>query len=211
MGSKRDKRKKSEKKIQNNIKNREAKELTKREIAQGLEKIFDIDKLKAPPRINDDIIKLSKSISDFEPIFIQTEPEPWSRHAHSDFNVNEYIKLNQGKMLCGYKVWYNKAKYIELERYAVWFKDGVYKDLTFQTNGEERILFIPDIIEKQNALEDNKAKIRWGKDTTTRQLIRYYERAEKLKPLEPIDNEKSWNEMQTHEAWQKAKTVSNFL
>lgn len=189
MGSKRDKRKKSEKKIQNNIKNSETNELTKTEIAQGLEKLFNSKKLITPVRINGDIIKLCKSVSNFEPFFIKVEPGAWSRQSYCDLNVYEYIKLNNGKIVCGYKVWYNKPKYIELERYAVWFKDDIYKDLTFNANGDESILFIPDVIEKQNTLEDNKAKIRWGKDATTRQLIKYYVRAKKLIPMEQASNE----------------------
>jgi len=42
---------------------------------------------------------------------------------------------------CGYNIWYHRAKYIEAERHAIWEKDGEYTDLTFNADGEDRILF----------------------------------------------------------------------
>ena len=35
----------------------------------------------------------------------------------------------------------------------LWEKDGEYKDLTFNSDGETKILFVPDVEEKQSDLE----------------------------------------------------------
>lgn len=209
MNAKRDKRKKAEKKIQNNIKNSQTKELSHNEIYDGLQKLFDPLKLTVPKSINHDIKIFCKTISDFDPFFIHIEPEPWSRQSCCDLNIQEYIKMNDGKIICGYKIWYNKPNYMEAERHAIWFKDGIYKDISFNAEGEENILFIPDVPEKQNTLEENKSRIRWGKDSRTKQLIKEQDNMEKMMPMKQMSNEESWNTMLTYEQWQKGQRMSN--
>ena len=209
MSAKRDKRKKAEKKIQNNLKNSQAKELSQVEIQNGLQKLFDPLKLTTPKSINHDIKIFCKTISDFDPFFVHIEPEPWSRQSCCDLNIREYIKMNDGKIICGYKIWYNKPNYMEAERHAIWFKDGIYKDISFNSNGEENILFIPDILKKQNTLEENKSRIRWGKDTKTKQLIKAQENMERMMPMQQMSNEESWNTMLTYEQWESGKRMSN--
>ncbi len=209
MSTKRDKRKKAEKKKQNQIKNSQSKELSQFEIENGLKELFNPKRLTTPTSINNDILEVCKKISNNEPFFLKIEPEAWSRQSCCDLNVEEYIKLNGGQMLCGYKVWYNKPKYIELERHAIWSKDGTYKDITFNAEGEENILFVLDVPEKQNNLEDNKVKIRWGKDTKTRQLIKHHEYFESLIPIQQMSNEACWSTMLTYEQWEKGQRMSN--
>ena len=209
MSAKRDKRKKAEKKIQNNLKSSQAKELSQVEIQNGLQKLFDPLKLTTPKSINHDIKIFCKTISDFDPFFVHIEPEPWSRQSCCDLNIHEYIKMNDGKIICGYKIWYNKPNYIEAERHAIWFKDGIYKDISFNSDGEENILFIPDILKKQNTLEENKSRIRWGKDTKTKQLIKAQENMERMMPMQQMSNEESWNTMLTYEEWESGKRMSN--
>ncbi|WP_419771419.1 MAG: hypothetical protein ACNI3C_06400 [Candidatus Marinarcus sp.] len=209
MSVKRDKKKKAEKKIQNNLKNNQTKELTQIEIQNGLKKLFDPLKLIAPKTINHDIKTFCKTISDFDPFFIHIEPEPWCRQSCCDLNIQEYIKLNGGQIVCGYKIWYNKPSYMEAERHAVWFSDGIYKDISFNADGEEDILFVPDVIEKQNTLEENKSRIRWGKDSKTKQLIKAQNNFEKIMPMQQMSNEESWNTMLTYEQWQNGQRMSN--
>lgn len=98
---------------------------------------------------------------------------------------------------------------MEAERHAIWFKDGVYKDISFNADGEENILFIPDVIEKQNTLEENKSRIRWGKDSKTKQLIKAQNGFEKMMPMQQMSNEESWNTMLTYEQWQNGQRMSN--
>lgn len=209
MGIKRDKKKKAEKKRQNQIKNNQTKELSQFEIEKGLETLFNPKKLTTPTKINSDILEVCQRISSFEPFFIQITPEKWSRQSCCDLNVHEYIKSNGGQIICGYKVWYNAPNYIELERHALWFKDGIYKDITFNTDGEESILFLPDVAEKQSSLEDNKTKIRWGKDSKTRLLIKHQEYFESLMPIQQMSHEACWNTMLTYEQWTGGERMSN--
>ena len=211
MSLKRDKKKKAEKKIQNNLQNNKKKQLTGSEIEEGLKKLFNPLKLTTPKEINSDIKSFCKLISNFEPFFIKVEPESWSRQSCCDLNVYEYIRLNGGNIICGYKIWYNHPLYIEAERHAVWFKEGVYKDISFNADGENTILFIPDILDKQNVLEDNKTKIRWGKDAKTIQLIKAQNDFEKIIPIEKMSNEKSWNTMLTYEKWMEGQRMSSIL
>ena len=209
MSVKRNKRKKAEKKIQNNLKNMTTNKLTQIEIQKGLEELFNPLKLTAPTSINHDIKTFCKKISDFQPFFINIEPELWSRQSCCNLNIDEYIKMNGGKIVCGYKIWYNKPKYMEAERHAIWLKNGVYKDISFNADGEDKILFIPDILEKQNTLEENKSKIRWGKDSRTRQLIKAQETMESIMPIPQMSNEECWNTMLTYEQWNAGERMSN--
>ena len=209
MGLKRDKRKKAEKKIQNNMTNSQTKELSPIEIQNGLKKLFDPSKLTAPKSINHDIKTFCKTISDFDPFFLSVEPELWCRQSCCDLNIHEYIKINGGNIVCGYKIWYNKPNYMEAERHAIWVKDGKYKDISFNSEGEEDVLFVPDIIEKQNTLEDNESRIRWCKDAKTKQLIKTQESFEEMTPIQQMSNKDSWDTMLTYEQWKNGQRMSN--
>lgn len=178
---------------------------------EALNKLFDSSKLTTPEALTDDIIRFCKKISEIDPFYIQPEPEPWSRQSCCDMNVNEYIRINGGQIICGYRLWSHPPKYIEGERHAIWFKDGNYKDISFNSDGEERILFIPDAPDKQGALELNQDRIRWGKDQATRQLIDFQEQAEKFMPVHRMSNEQAWSTMLTYEKWQEGQRMPNIL
>jgi len=181
------------------------------QVTRGLQNLFDPSKLTAPIELNDDIRSFCRSISDFEPFFLGVEPEPWSRQSCCNLNVQEYIKLHGGRMICGYKIWYHKPRYIEAERHAVWEKDGEYRDVSFNADGEHRILFLPDSPEKQGAMELNKHRFRWGKDAVTRQLIAIQEYSEKNTVIQHVSHETAWNTMLTHEAWQEGQRMPSMI
>ncbi|MCA1600572.1 MAG: hypothetical protein LC776_02640, partial [Acidobacteria bacterium] len=90
---------------------------------RDLESLLDPSKLTVPTEINEDIEQFCKRISEVEPFFIDIEPELWSRQSSCNLNVKEYIRLNSGSMICGYKIWYHKPRYIEAKRHAMWLKD----------------------------------------------------------------------------------------
>lgn len=178
---------------------------------EALNKLFDHTRLTTPATLTDDVIRFCKKISETDPFYIQVEPEPWSRQSCCDMNVHEYIRINGGKIICGYRIWSHPPMYIEGERHALWFRDGVYKDISFSPDGEERILFIPDITEKQSALELNSDRIRWGKDNKTRQLIELQEHGESLRKVHRMSNEQAWSTMLTYESWQNGQRMPNIL
>jgi hypothetical protein len=185
--------------------------LTQDQAARGIKNLFDPRKLTAPTEINDDLRSFCGSISDLEPFFLDVEPEPWSRQSCCDLNVKEYIKIHGGKVICGYKIWYHRPIYIEAERHAVWEKDGTYKDISFNADGENRILFLPDVSEKQNALESNRHRFRWGKDAETRQLIDIQEYSERFVRVHKLSDEEAWNTMLTYEDWKKGQRMRSLI
>jgi hypothetical protein len=176
-----------------------------------LDRLIDPSKLTVPTEINEDIEKFCETISEVEPFFIDIEPEPWCRQSSCNLNVREYIRLHGGTMICGYKIWYHQPQYIEAERHAIWFKDGEYKDISFNADGENTILFLPDVPEKQGALDLNEARFRWGKDARTRQLIEILEQNERSVLRQQMDDHTAWRVMLTYEDWLKGKRMPSFI
>jgi len=156
-------------------------------IQKEFNKILNPKDLTTPKSINDDISEFCKKINDSKkPFFIKIEPEDWCRQSCCDLNVKEYIKINSGNMVCGYKIWYSSPNYIEGERHAVWYKDGVYKDITFNSEGEKEILFIPDKEENSTSLDANKNKVRWGKNAIAKALVKSLFEQEKTFPMQKM-------------------------
>lgn len=181
-------------------------------IKRAIERLFSPSKLSTPSAINADLLRFAQEkISDAKPFFINSEPELWSRQSCCDRNVMEYIKLHGGEMVCGYRLWYHPPYYIEGERHAVWRKDGVYKDVSFSSDGEKQCLFVPDTTARQSSLGANQLRIRWGKNTETRELIEIMEGFEKSHRTETLDDETAWNTMLTYERWLAGERMSNML
>lgn len=180
-------------------------------ISKELNKLFNPSKLTTPTSITESILRFCSKISDISPFFIDVTPEPWSRQSCCDLNVAEYIRIHGGQIVCGYRIWSHPPMYIEGERHALWFKDGVYKDISFNPDGETRVLFVPDTIDKQDTLEQNKDRIRWGQDQKTKQLINFQEEAEGLRPIHKMSNEQAWNTMLTYESWQNGQRMPNLI
>lgn len=176
-----------------------------------LQILLDPSKLTVPNRVNEDVASFCNSISDAEPFFIEVEPEPWSRQSSCNLNIREYIRLHGGTMICGYKIWYHEPTYMEAERHAVWFKDGEYKDISFNADGERIVLFLPDRAEKQGELGLNRAKFRWAKDARTKQLIEFVEVNERSIPTQQMDDDTAWKVMLTYEDWLKGKRMPSLI
>ena len=176
-----------------------------------LQLLLDPSKLTVPNAVNDDVARFCNTISEAEPFFIDVEPELWSRQSLCNLNVQEYIRLNGGSMVCWYKIWYHAPMYMEAERHAIWFKNGEYKDISFNADGEKRILFLPDIPEKQGALELNRPRFRWGKDAHTKQLIEIMALNEQTVPRQQMDESTAWKVMLTYEDWLKGKRMPSSI
>ncbi|MGL4965857.1 MAG: SEC-C metal-binding domain-containing protein [Inquilinus sp.] len=52
--------------------------------------------------------------------------------------------MEGGSLLYGWLIWEWPRVFIEAEHHAVWEKDGSLVDITPPSNGERRILFLPD-------------------------------------------------------------------
>lgn len=174
--------------------------------------LFDPELLTSPKSVDENILEFCKQISNSEPVFIDVEPEDWCRQSCCDLNVNEYIKMNGGQILCGYKLWYNRPNYIEGERHAVWKgDDGSLKDITFNADGETKVLFIADVVKKQQSLEANKPKIRWGKTKKIQEIISIQEQFESIVPIQIMSESDAWATAITYKDWCEGKRMPSQL
>ncbi len=55
-------------------------------------------------------------------------------------NVDKLIEGLGGEKVLGYKIWYLPKSYIEAERHVVHKLGDVFRDPTFNADGEDRIL-----------------------------------------------------------------------
>ncbi|WP_343743273.1 hypothetical protein [Herbaspirillum huttiense] len=185
---------------------------SEKEVNRARAKLFDAKKLTTPAEINADLIQFSTDhISSYDPFFITSEPELWARQSCCERNVLEYMKRNGGELVCGYKLWYNPPNYIEAERHAVWRKDGLYKDVSFSSDGEKMCLFVPDKDGAQSALDANAPRIRWGKNQDTKDLIVLQEEIERLQRIERMDDQTAWDTMLTYEQWLAGERMPNLI
>lgn len=180
-------------------------------VQRGLNRLFDPKLLTTPKAVNSDILKFCSTVSESTPFYITSEPEPWSRQQCCDRNVREYIALHGGEIVCGYRIWFNDPSYLEAERHAIWHNAGVYKDVSFSPDGEQRFLFVADRLERRGALEDNVGRLRWGKDYDTRRLIAIQEEMESYLDVGRMTDEQAWNTMPSYSEWQAGKRMSALI
>jgi hypothetical protein len=176
-------------------------------VQRGLDQLFNNELLTTPQAVNSDILSFCATVSENAPFYITSEPEPWSRQACCDRNVKEYIALHGGEIVCGYRIWFNDPSYIEAERHAIWHNAGIYRDVSFSPDGEQRFLFVADRVERQRALEDNSPRIRWGKDYDTRRLIGIQEDMESRLNIGRMTDAQAWNTMPSYADWQSGKRM----
>lgn len=181
--------------------------LSREQIPLEIYRLVDPRKLTTPSAVTKDIVKFCQTISTSDPFFIDCTPEPWSRQSCCEQNVEEYIALHGGESLFGYKIWAHPPHYIEAERHAIWKSGDTTKDVSFNADGEESILFLPDVPSRQGSLDDNKLRYRWGKDANTKTLISYLEMADQ--GVQRMTKEQSWNTMLTYEQWLSGRRMSN--
>jgi len=107
--------------------------------------LFDNQRLTTPETIDSYVQQFCRKVSPKEvPIFVGVQPLGWSRQNYCNKNVERMIQLHGGRMVLGYKIWYVPRLYIEAERHAIWQNpDGELIDITFNTSGETKILFLP--------------------------------------------------------------------
>jgi len=176
-----------------------------------LDLVFDPRFLTTPDAIDDNVRDFCSSTSTQAPFFLEVRPELWCRQSNCNQNVRRYIEINGGEIICGYKIWYNKNRYIEAERHAVWRKGDEYRDITFNADGETKILFLPDIPEKQGELELGPDRIRFAITEQAKEQVKIQEMIEKQVPVEKMTEEDSWNAMISYEEWLKGKRMSSLL
>ena len=167
---------------------------------------LDGKNLTTPESIDQKVASFCRSLSRVKPLYVEVRPEPWCRQSCCEMNVDRLIERDGGGKVIGYKIWYMKGKYIEAERHVVLKKDGVLIDPTFNTDGEEKILFLPDT-NISKGYEDRAMKVRKGFTQKARLLAKRLDDADKN--VIRMSNEKSWERMLSYEDWLAGKRMPN--
>jgi len=180
-------------------------------LQEKMDDLFDPNKLTTPKNIDENLISFSKKICGSDPFYIPVKPELWSRQSCCDLNVKEYIRLHGGEIVCGYKLWYNNPIYIEAERHAVLLKDGEYLDVTFNADGEDKILFVVDKPGFCENLDSNVGKIRWGANQDIQLIIDMQEHFESQRNYSKMSDDLAWNTMITYQQWQDGVRMPSII
>ena len=101
--------------------------------------------------------------------------------------------------------------YIEAERHAIWVSDDETsrKDVSFSSDGEVKVLFVPDEIERQGKLEQNEPRLRFAFSPGTRQIVDILNGFENSAVTSTLDPEEAWNTMPSYEEFQAGKRMPN--
>jgi len=170
-----------------------------------------IGTLTTPSEITDRVEEFCAQLSIEKPIFLDCQPEPWSRQSCCDGNVLEYIKKYNGEIVFGYRIWANEPAYIEGERHAIWRNGENLRDVSFVDTGETRTLFLPDAPDRQLGFDDRPQKVRYAFTDHDRKLVLLLDRAEAAAPFGQMTREESWATMPTFEEWKTGKRMPNYV
>ncbi len=121
-----------------------------------------------PEEINNDVIKLVNLLGiKTTPIYLDVNPEPYSKIVECFPNVNEKINRDGGTQCYGWQIWKTEIL-IEAEFHAVWKSpDGELRDITPKQISIPRILFLPDQAAKYNGCQIDNVRI----NTTQNRLV----------------------------------------
>ncbi|MCW0464635.1 hypothetical protein NB705_001708 [Xanthomonas sacchari] len=167
---------------------------------------LDGSSLTTPEVIDQKVASFCRKLSGTTPIFVEVRPESWCRQSCCEMNVEKLIKQQGGDKVIGYKIWYKKNKYIEAERHVIYKHGDALRDLTFNSDGETKILFVPDT-DTSKDYESRPMKIREGFSQRARLLVKQLD--DRDRRAVRMSNEESWERMLTYEAWQAGERMPN--
>lgn len=174
-------------------------------ISSRLDPLFN--SLTTPAVIDDKVMQFAQQLSRNEPMFLDCQPEHWSRQSCCDINVAKFIEMHGGQMLCGYRIWYAQPRYIEGERHAVWTDGTTIRDVSFVDTGETKIVFVPD----DQAFDDVPAKVRFAFEGADKQALATYERLMSSVQIQTMSDEQAWDTCPTYEEWLAGKRMPNLI
>lgn len=164
--------------------------------------------LTTPNSINEQVLQFARTLSTTAPIFLDCMPEAWSRQSCCNMNVARYIDDHGGRIVCGYRIWYNEPLYIEGERHAVWADGDRIRDVSFVDTGETRTLFVAD--GKDFGKAPQKVRLAFG-DADKSALAGWEAMMSMAATIETMSPEDSWNCMPTYEQWLAGKRMPNLI
>lgn len=164
-------------------------------------------RLTTPNSINEQVLQFARTLSTAAPSFLDCMPEAWSRQSCCDMNVARYIEDHGGRVICGYRIWYNEPLYIEGERHAVWADGDEIRDVSFVDTGETRTLFVPD----EKAFDEAPQKVRLAFGDADKSVLAGWEAMMSTVPIQFNSPEDSWNSMPTYEQWLAGTRMPNLI
>ncbi|MCC4607244.1 hypothetical protein LL967_05040 [Xanthomonas campestris pv. zinniae] len=168
-----------------------------------------MNNLTTPARIDSNVTIFCKSLNKNTPVYLEVTPEPWCRQQCCILNAKKYIAENGGSVVNGYKIWYQRGKYIEGERHTVVRTgDGTLRDITFNADGETLILFSPDDDDSMD-YDDRPLKLRRGFTNAAFKLAAALDYQDRF--IKRGTDEESWANMITYEDWLKGKRQSQYF
>jgi len=170
-----------------------------------------IGTLKTPDSPTDRVRAFCKKLSDGKAVYLECQPEPWSRQSCCDSNVEEYVRLHGGASVFGYRIWFNSPRYIESESHAVWSDGQTLRDVSFVDTGEKRTLFVPVHSSFSGAFDDVPKKIRHAFDKRDARLVATFNRVEASVPSRMMSREEAWATMPSYEDWKAGKRMPNMI
>lgn len=169
---------------------------------------MELDGLTTPGQIDAKVRDFCKSISKGAPIFVDVIPELWCRQSCCEMNVDKLIEGRGGEKVLGYKIWYLPKSYIEAERHVVHKLGDVFRDPTFNADGEDRILFVADD-DQRGGYMGRPMKIRRGFTNQARRFVEVSIAHESSSRIQQLDNDQSWKRMITYADWLNGKRQAN--
>jgi len=159
--------------------------------------------LTTPLLVDEQVASFCRRLSGKEPVFMNCQPEMWSRQSCCEENVKHYIEMYGGSMVCGYRIWYNKPIYIEGERHVIWTNGIEWRDVSFVDTGETKILFVPDDL----MFDDAPAKVRHSFDASYKLIVDVLDHGDRV--VTRLTPEEAWNSMPTYEEWLAGRRAPN--
>lgn len=166
-----------------------------------------INGLTTPDVLDDQVTQFAQQLTGNSPMFLDCQPEPWSRQSCCDLNVAKYIERQGGRMLCGYRIWYTHPRYIEGERHAVWTDGEIIRDVSFVDTGETRVAFVPDDL----GFDDAPGKVRYAFGEDDKEALAAYERLMEKIPITKMPDKEAWDTYLTYEDWLAGNRMSNLM
>ena len=166
-----------------------------------------INALTTPEDLDDQVKEFAHKLTGNAPMFLDCQPEPWSRQSCCDLNVAKYIEMHGGYMLCGYRIWYAQPRYIEGERHAVWTDGKAVRDVSFVDTGETQVVFAPDELK----FDDAPGKVRMVFQEADEPALAAYESLMGMMPTSRMPDAKAWDTFLTYEAWLNGNRMPNLV
>lgn len=118
------------------------------------------------------------------------------------------VRKNGGKVIYGHKIWALKNEYFEAQPHAVWEAlDGKITDITFNTTGEQTILFLRD--NKLSTVKIKKANERkkWATTPEISMILRELDHIGERIDVESYSKKQTWKRFPPYKEWKRASKL----